>query len=121
MGEDFSLFLPEVNTEMMNIYLQEMSKEYSDKQIMLIMDQAGWHKAKELKIPDNITLLFLPPYSPQLNPVEKLWRWIRKEVTHNKIFPSLERLMDAIQKVFSKLTAPKLVNLCQCSYLLSIK
>ncbi len=105
----------------MNIFLKEISKEYSDKQIMLIMDRAGWHRARKLEVPNNITLLFLPPYSPQLNPVERLWRWIRGEITHNKIFVSLEILMDAIQKAFSELTALKLTNLCQCSYLLNIK
>lgn len=120
-GKDFSLFLPEVSTEMMNIYLREMSKMYSDKKIMIIMDRAGWHKSKKLKTPNNITLLFLPPYSPQLNPVEKLWRWIRKEATHNKMFTSLGNLMDAIQKAFLELTTLKLVDLCQCSYLLSFK
>jgi transposase len=120
-GKDFNLFLPEVNTAMMNIYLRELSKEYSDKEIMMIMDQAGWHKSKELKIPSNIKLLFLPPYSPELNPVEKLWRWIRIEATHNWVFDYLGQLMDAVQKAFIKLTAEKLSRLCSCSYLLSFK
>jgi transposase len=101
-GESFSLLLPEVNTDMMNIYLDEFSKEYSNKDILIILDQAGWHKAKDLKIPENTALMFLPPYSPELNPVEKLWHWLRKEVTHNSLFKTLEELMDGLEKEFQK-------------------
>jgi transposase len=106
-GESFSLFLPEINTAMMNIYLGEFLKEYSDKDILIILDQAGWHKAKDLKLPPNISLMFLPPYSPELNPVEKLWPWLRKEVTHNHLFQTLEALMDAMEKEFRKLICSK--------------
>jgi transposase len=116
-GESFSLFLPEVNTEMMNIFLDEFSKKYSDKDILIILDQAGWHKAKDLKVPSNTNLMFLPPYSPELNPVEKLWQWLRKEVTHNSLFKTLEALMNALEKEFRKLTSQKLAQLCHCSYL----
>ena len=102
---------------MMNIYLDEFSKEYPDKDILIILDQAGWHKAKDLKVPSNTTLLFLPSYSPELNPIEKLWRWLRKEVIHNSLFTTLEELMDALEKEFHKLTPQKFVQLCHCSYL----
>ena len=61
------MFLPEVNTDMMNIYFEELLKEYPGRDILIIMDQAGWHKAKELKVPESITLMFLAPYSPELN------------------------------------------------------
>jgi transposase len=116
-GESFSLLLPEVNTDMMNIYLDEFSKEYSNKDILIILDQAGWHKAKDLKVPENTALMFLPPYSPELNPVEKLWHWLRKEVTHNSLFKTLEELMDGLEKEFRKLTPQKFAQLCHCSYL----
>jgi transposase len=116
-GEAFSLFLPEVNTDMMNIFLDEFSKEYPDKDILIILDQAGWHKAKDLKAPPNITFMFLPPYSPELNPVEKLWQWLRKEVTHNNLFKTLEALMDALEKELRKLTPEKFARICHCSYL----
>jgi len=116
-GESFSLFLPEVNTDMMNIYLEELLEEYPDKDIIIILDQAGWHKAKDLKVPQNITLMFLLPYSPELNPVEKLWQWLRKEVTHNNLFKTLEALMDALEKEFREMIPQKFVQLCHCSYL----
>lgn len=116
-GDDFHLFLPEVNTEMMNTYLEHLSHNYKDKEIMLIMDKAGWHRAKDLCVPQNVILLFLPPYSPQLNPVEKLWKWIRSEATHTMVFDTITKMMDSIQNVFPKLTVTKLSTLCHCSYL----
>jgi len=88
-GELVSLVLPEVNAEMMSIFLREASRCYANEQVVMIMDQAGWHKAKRLQIPDNITLAWLPPYSPELNPVEHLWDQIRERWFHNHLFKSL--------------------------------
>jgi hypothetical protein len=65
-GDAFPLFLPWVNTAMMNLYLAEMSAAFPDKEILLIWDQAGWHKSNSLKVPKNIVLNSLPPYSPEL-------------------------------------------------------
>lgn len=102
---------------MMNIFFDELSKEYPDKEIMIAMDQAGWHKAKDLRLPVKIELLFLPSYSPELNPVEKLWQWLRKEVTHNALFYKLEDMMDALEQEIRCLTPDRLAQLCHCSYL----
>ena len=85
-GESFTLILPYVNTEVMNIYLSMFSEANPDKTILMIMDQAGWHRSKDLIIPLNIKILYLPPYSPELDPVERLWKWLRAEVTHNRLF-----------------------------------
>ncbi len=116
-GEPFSLFLPEVNTEMMNLYLEEFSKEHFDSNILILMDQAGWHKSNDLRIPENINLKFLPPYSPELNPVEKLWQWLRKEATHNNLFNTLGELMDNLSDEYRKLTNTDFLKLCRCNYL----
>ena len=83
------------------------SKEYPDREIIIAMDQAGWHKAKDLKHPDTITLMYLPSYSPELNPVEKLWQWLRKEVTHNAVFHKLEDMMDALEHEIRRLTSDR--------------
>lgn len=100
-GELMSLVLPEVNAEMMSIFLKETARRYLNEQVVMIMDQAGWHKAKRLQIPDNITLSWLPPYSPELNPVEHLWEQIRERWFHNHLFPSLKaveiELVSALQ------------------------
>lgn len=116
-GEAFSLFLPEVNTEMMNLYLEGLSKEYSGNKLLVIMDQAGWHKSNALKVPKNIKLKFLPSYSPELNPVEKLWQWLRKEVIHNNLFHTLMELMDSLSLKYRELTNLDFFRLCYCDYL----
>ena len=67
-GRHDSLILPWANTEAMSIFLEEVSRRYPDEYILMFMDQAGWHKAKGLCIPENMELAFLPPYSPELNP-----------------------------------------------------
>lgn len=116
-GEAFSLLLPEVNTDMMNIYLNELASAFDEKTIILFMDQAGWHRAKNLKVPDNITINFLPPYSPELNPVEKLWQWIKKETYHNVIYQTLTELANAIEKEMTHITKDQFQSICHCSYL----
>jgi len=120
-GDSFSLFLPWVNTEMMNLYLSEMSAAFPDKKIMLIWDQAGWHKSKSLKVPENISLKSLPPYSPELNPVEKLWQWLKKHVCRNRLFEVMDDLMNILAETLTSLTPSRLKELCQCSYLLHYK
>ena len=68
-GYSFSLKLPHVDSACLNAFLDEMSKEIAEKEAVIIMDGASWHKAKNLKIPKNITIQYLPPYSPELNQV----------------------------------------------------
>lgn len=102
---------------MMNIFFDELTQKYPDREIVIALDQAGWHKAKDLRHNDTITLIYLPPYSPELNPVEKLWQWLRKEVTHNTIFHKLEDMMDALEHEIRHLTSGRLAQLCHCSYL----
>jgi len=117
-GDSFSLFLPWVNTEMMNLYLAELSAAFPDKVIMLIWDQAGWHKAKLLQVPENIILKCLPPYSPELNPVEKLWQWLKKHVCRNRLFVHMDDLMDTLTETLTNLSPTRFMELCHCSYLL---
>ena len=69
-----------VNTDIINIYLTELSHTYQDQGLLLIMDRAGWHTATRLEIPRNIRIEYLPPYSPELNPVERLQRWLRRGI-----------------------------------------
>jgi len=70
----------------MNVYLQQFSKELSeDVHAVLIWDKAGFHKSKQVKIPRNITIIHLPPYSPELNPIENLWHYLRGHYWSNRV------------------------------------
>ena len=88
-GDCFSMISPCCNTEAMNQFLQELSNQYCNYRIILILDKAGWHISQTLKIADNIKLMHLNPYSPEQNPVELLWRETRRKYFHNIIFNSL--------------------------------
>jgi hypothetical protein len=71
-GKMDSLILPYVNEACMQIFVDEVASRYPEERMVMILDGAGWHKAKDLKLPSNLRLLSLPPYSPELNPVEHL-------------------------------------------------
>lgn len=116
-GDNFSLFLPWVNTEMMNLYLEQMSLEYSEQQIVLIMDQAGWHKSRELIVPTNIEIIYLPPYSPELNPIERLWKHLKANYIHNRVFESLKEIWLCMLEAVASLDPTKMASLCACKYL----
>jgi transposase len=85
-----SLVLPVVNAHAMSLFLSEVSQRHPNDFILMVMDKAGWHRAKDLKIPTNMRIIFLPPYSPELNPVEHLWEEIREKWFPNKVFKSLD-------------------------------
>lgn len=90
------LVLPHACTESLQLLLNEMSKETLPGRIaIIIMDGAGWHHANALLIPDNIRFLFLPPYSPELNPVEQIWQYLKDKFLANRVFDSLEDITDA--------------------------
>lgn len=116
-GEDYSLILSCVDTEMMNLYLKKFSLAYRKESIVLVMDQAGWHKSKQLSIPRNIQIVYLPPYSPELNPVERFWRFLKKEVLHNFVYESLDDLINKLLAFYKTIDNKVIMKLCNCSYL----
>jgi len=89
-----SLMLPDVNSECMQIFLDEVASRHPDDNIVMVLDGAGWHKSKCLRLAENMRLLFLPPYSPELNPQEHLWDELREKHFHNRVFDSLGALED---------------------------
>jgi hypothetical protein len=103
-GESYSLISPVCNTASMNELLQGLSTAYSDAEILVFADSAGWHKSKELHCPANIHLELLPPYSPELNPVEHLWDYIREQKNfNNHSFSSLEQMEDHLEQTLKNL------------------
>lgn len=96
-GDCYSMISPYCNTEAMNEFLQQVSSHYDNYRIIMILDKAGWHISSTLKIANNIQLMHLAPYSPELNPVELLWREIRRKYFHNNIFSSLDEVETVLQ------------------------
>jgi transposase len=95
-GELDSLILPHVNTECMQLFLNEVSARHPHERIVMVIDGAGWHRGGALIAPSNICLLTLPPYAPELNPIEHVWDELREKFFHNRIFQSLGALEDQL-------------------------
>ena len=110
-GKHFTILLPNVNTDCMNVYLKELSKEIKGD-FILIMDGAGWHKSKNLIIPKNIQIILLPPYCPELNLVERLWRYIKDNTIKNKVFETLTELENLVCKFVRNLGNEIIKNTC---------
>ena len=94
-GKAAGLVMSYVNTEAMTLHLMEVSKAVAtDAHGLLIADGAGWHDSKDLKVPDNITILKLPPYSPELNPMENVWQYLRANKLAFAVFDSYEEILE---------------------------
>jgi transposase len=92
-----TLILPHVNSDCMQIFLDEVSRRHPEDRIIMVLDGAGWHKAKALVVPDNMRLLPLPPYAPELNPVEHVWDELREKSFGNLVFDSLDSLENHLE------------------------
>ena len=95
-GESCFLVMPYCNTECMNVFLEELSNTFPRDKIILACDGAAWHKSGSLRIPENIELIFIPPYTPEMNPIEQIWKEIRKRGFKNEVFQTLQKVVDRL-------------------------
>lgn len=117
-GFSSALLAPSVNTGTFNAFLRVLSRELDPRDHgVLIMDQAGWHVSKAVRMPDNITTLLLPPYSPELNPVERLIGYLRSHHLSNRAYDGYDHLMHAGIQAYRALTPALIRSICQCTYL----
>jgi len=88
--------MAKANAETFNTHLKEISSVAGDDAIaVVLLDQAGWHSAKTLKIPENIVLMPLPPYSRELNPIENVWQYLRQTYLANRVFETYGEIVSA--------------------------
>ena len=97
-----ALIMPYANTEAMTKHLQEISLEVAPgAHAILVCDGAGWHQqGDKLRVPDNITLLSLPPYSPELNPMENVWAYLRQNKLSALVWEAYGDILDACQNAW---------------------
>ena len=112
-GESFFLIMPNSDTECMNVFLQELSKAYPDDVIFLCCDGAAWHSSNSLVVPENIILYYIPPYTPEMNPIEQIWKELRKIGFRNEVFNSLAEVVDRLCDTICALT-PALIQSITC-------
>ncbi len=102
-GAGAGLVLPRCNTQAMQWHLDEISSQVSlGAHAILIIDRAGWHTTDKLVIPPNITLLLLPPRSPELNPVENIWQFMRDNWISNRVFKSYDEIVAISAEAWKK-------------------
>jgi transposase len=95
-GDAAGLISPNVNTDTMNAFLEQFSRGLPpDVHAAMVLDRAGWHTAAALKVPGNVTLILLPPKSPELNPTENLWHYLRSHYWSNRLYPTWQDLKHA--------------------------
>jgi transposase len=118
-GETFSIISPQNDTEAMTVFLKLLSQHFNHYNIAIVVDSAGWHRSKALKIPKNISLIFLPPYSPELNPVEHIWDYIREQKRfNNHSFNSLADVESSLENALKEINqeTEKIKSLCNYSW-----
>lgn len=97
-GEMDSLLLPRCDLEMMELFLNEVSRRHPQKQVLMFMDRAAWHTSQKLALPANLTIDHIPPRSPQCNPQEGVWKVLRRDWLGNRHFNSLSQVSRATTK-----------------------
>ena len=105
-GKGAALMLPRANTNAMQMHLDEISRNVATKaHAVVLMDRAGWHKTSKLKVPKNLTIILLPSRSPELNPVENIWQYLRQNWLSNRIFEDYDAILDAGCGAWNRLIA----------------
>jgi len=118
-GQAEGLLSPRLNTEVINIFLEQFSRTLAeDEHAVMVWEGAGFHRAKHLKVPANVTLVQLPPYSPELNPIENLWHFLKSHHWANRVYENFEQLTGAAEHAWTKvcLDTHTMKTVCNAPY-----
>ena len=110
------LEMPQCNANNFQVFLNEFSLQNTDEFKVMVLDNGAFHKARSLKIPENIKLIFLPPYSPELNPAENMWARLKRTFT-NRLFKTLDELSNFICTETKNITMNSVKKTCGFSYI----
>lgn len=103
-GIGAAVVLPHVNVDAMTIHMAEISRHVTEgAHAVLVLDQAGWHTSPKLRVPENISLLPLPPYAPELNPVEQVWAYLRANLLSHRVWNSYNAIVGGCCDAWNKL------------------
>jgi transposase len=107
--------MPEANTETMQQFLDQFARTLpADEVAIMYADQAGWHASKALHVPDNVILLPIPAYTPEVNPVERIWLYLKERYLSLRLHDDYDAIVDAACDAWNKLTAEagRITSLC---------
>ena len=118
-GDAFWWAFPRLDAECFTIFLRHFGQHYAESLNIVLLDQAPAHVAQRVQCPDNVILMWLPPYSPELNPVERLWEDLkaRIDVFDGRIRSSLTRLQDHVADIVRRYTTETIASLTGYAYL----
>ena len=121
-GAAFALVLPELNTAAMQLFLDRFAATVPPgEHAVMVMDQAGWHVTNDLHVPQNVSLVLLPSYSPELNPVERVWLYLRERHLSHRLLNSYDNIVDALCAAWNKLSKTALASLTGYPYLKQVR
>lgn len=107
--------MPKCDGHNFQLFLDQFSEQKPHEFKIMVLDNGAFHKAKTLQVPKNIALLFLPPYSPELNPAEKMWARFKRAFT-NKLFKTLDQLSEFIYQTTSRVDPKEIITTCSYKY-----
>ena len=116
--------MPYANTEAMQQFLDRFAATIADDEhVVMVLDQAGWHDSRALSVPANVTLVALPPYSPELNPVERVWLYLKERFLSHRLHDDYEAIVDAACKAWRCLAAQagRIKSLCTYPWIPKVK
>ena len=115
-GSRYLMEFPYCNSANFQIFMDEFSEYRSDEFKLLTLDNGAFHKAKQLRVPENTALLFLPKYSPELNPAEKIWAKFKRDFS-NRLFTSMDQLSDYLYDLCRSLAVKDVRSICAFDYI----
>jgi transposase len=120
IGAAAGLIAPELNTAVVNLFLEQLARQLSPGvHAVLLWDGAGYHVGKDVVVPTNVSLINLLPYSPELNPVENLWHYLRAHYWSNEVYPDYDALLEAATETWRRvcMDPEKVRSICAAPYL----
>jgi len=115
-GDHFMLEFPTCDSDCFQAFLDLFSERKPDELLIIVLDNATFHKAKKLVVPSNIRLIFLPPYAPELNPAEKMWQKFKRAFS-NKMFENIEQVKKFIYEMTISINNNDVMTICRCNYM----
>ena len=119
-----ALALPTVSAAAMQAMLDELGQAVAPgAHAVVLMDRAGWHVAKELEVPANLTPLFLPPYSPELNAIERVWLYLRERFLSHRLWPDYDHIVDAVCQAWQRVVSDtgRIRSLCSLDWARTVR
>ena len=110
---------PNINTNIINVFFKQFCKETDPNvHVVMVWDRAGFHTSKDLKVPENITIVPLPAYAPELNPIENLWHYLRSHYWANRSYCDYDDLRYAAIDAWQNAALdPEIIkSVCRASY-----